>query len=542
VELFVDAADSKGDADHDVSQKEGGSFAPSRHQLSEDLSLFSDGLTIYTSCYSSKSYPNQGGKVWKNIIAQGPTNATVHTKHQAKTIMRKEGQTSDGDGDGDDEQQDDLHLHYNKTPAFSRKDGFVLGTNTVTGPYSFQMGIRGDMAYSIFLVCSFTGATSNGGSPDMDNGTGSGSMFKIYANTPGNNGVSMMVSATDTSGGEGQGRKMDGSTSLALKLRLLIADEHEIPCKVDGKLPLVVNSTHKYLFAIVKNYGRVQVSVLDLNDPDNPRTPLADVNIGSHSPVLFSNRDMTINEFGNWQANIQAFGCYDRAISDRDTTKLYHHYRQLLKQFDPTHQRMIQEMDRVNKIKSCPFDADTCDACRGVDDWSNFQKVFVADDVCKAAIAKFCANNPSHDRCSCWSVNHPAYNTSCKVYRCAIGGPATQHECAPKPEDRPTTQADLRQMLVSVMKEKEVLDEEKKAEEKKNKKDKDGEKKRASEQAQTQSKKKEEESKDRREDKSERDVKSDQQKQRELAESEAEAEEMEADGKGKGFFAWLFGY
>lgn len=474
----------------------------------EDLASFSDGLTMYMSCYNGKSYSDRGGKVWKNVVKRS------HTRRRGREGPSKKVSV----GDEDDDEEEDLNLHFNRTPAFSRKDGFVMGSNTITGPYSFQMGIRGDMAYSIFVVCSFTGTTSGG--------SDGASVFKVYANTPGNNGISMTISANSnsrsstgasrtnsnsgstaattataegqqqqdatalpSSTGEGtdQEDQMDnggngregGGSLLRLGIRVHISDEHSIDCKVNGRHPLTVSTSRKYLFAIVKNYARVQVSVLDLDDPDNPRTQLADVNIGSHSPVLFSNRDMTINEKGNWHANIQAFGCYERAISDRDTTKLYHHYRRLHKRFDPVYQRMVQEMSKVNKIRACPFDEATCNACSSVDDWSNFQKVFVADDACKSAIARFCANNPSHDRCSCWSINHPAYNTSCKVYRCALGGSAMQHECSgsqnerKSEEDRSATREELKDILRSVMREREDADNKERLDKKKGDSDND---------------------------------------------------------------------
>jgi hypothetical protein len=376
----------------------------------EDISEFPVGLVYYLSCYSDASYPDDGGKAWNNAVA-------VKNKKKKADVDGRE-----------------KNFSFVSTPAFSREHGFVMRTNSLSGPYSVDMGIRGDMPYTVFFLAggAHVYREYEGNGNVTNEGEGDIVVFRLYANTMGMNGISVVMEPSGEGREEEQSR--DGTTRLSrMRMWLLIGDRLRLECTTDepgGDGLMTVDSSHRYLFVIVKDYGTVKVIMYDIDKSDDSgAVTLVQSPLVSQAPVHFSNKDASINETRNWNANLSAFGIYDRAISDRESLRLSDHYREIHRRFDPTYLKLMEEIRKREEARACPFDPRTCSMCHAVKDWTDFQSIVTSSDDCRASIARFCVDNPSHERCGCWSVNHPHYKTSCKEYRCAIGGSKAQPEC-----------------------------------------------------------------------------------------------------------------
>ena len=170
-----------------------------------------EGLTLYASSLSQLSYGDKSGKTWRNIA---PKALVLSTQCEADGSLR------------------DSNFYFRTTPAFSRKDGFTLGTNRITGPLTHQLGLKGDQALTVFFVAQLTGDVPS-------KGNGSISLFKLFANTTGNNGVSLTLS-----NGVRVGDMIRADISLLLGNR---------PVMTSGGVGTLIDPRHKYLWMVVKN-------------------------------------------------------------------------------------------------------------------------------------------------------------------------------------------------------------------------------------------------------------------------------------------------
>ena len=392
---------------------------PYKFDGTENISAFPAGITLYLSCYDAKSYSDKFGKTWKNV-APPSSSSTSFAKSKQQQLQ----------------QQSERNFSFSSTPVFSRRDGYSLRDAFINGPYSVDIGIRGDAGYTIFFVAKGAHVnetkTTTEEAVDAEEGEGDENrnenvtIFKLYANTPGLNGVSLVASKPPSDLSENT--VLEEVDTVKVNMTLLIGQTNAIRTEK----PVKINPKHRYLFVVVKDLGSAKIIMFDVDSSDEPRSLLAENVLSQEAdPVHFSNKDMTINETRNWDANILAFGTYERAISERETTTLFDHYKRIHREFDPAYLRLLEEVREKERAKECPFSTKTCAMCHAVKDWTDLQQIITADEDCKAAIAKFCAGNPSHEKCKCWNVNHPNYSTSCKTYRCAVGGSKTQPECAP---------------------------------------------------------------------------------------------------------------
>jgi len=422
----------------------------------EDLAtLPADGLTVYVSCFSSASYPDTGGKLWTNVA---PASTTA-----------------------------DRAFHFASSPAFSRSDGFALGRNVVTGPYSFQLGIRADAAFTILLLCQFSG--------DLPSAGAETSLFTLFANTKGNNGISLSAyNASPPSSSSTITTTATPSPLLTLGLRLRYGDAAPIECAPPGAdlgLPgargLAVDPAHKYLLMVTHaTNGHIGVRVLDVQARHADIIMLADVK-QQQDTVVFSNKDMTLNGDGTWDAQLQAFGIYSRVLGTRDALTLYDHYRTQYMQYDPTYVALSRQIAQLReedarlrgerdaaadaavraaaeaeasraaveasaaaaaaaasaaamkkeeraaeKAAECPYDVATCAACGGVTDWSDPQMQAGSGEMCKASVGAYCEKRATSDsRCRCWDRGSAAYATGdCSAYRCLFGADCASSSAA----------------------------------------------------------------------------------------------------------------
>ena len=334
------------------------------------------GLTTYVTCIDAHSYSPELGKTWRNVAQTTVSTATC---------------------DGSSTVRD---FSFKTNPSFSPKDGFALGTNTLTGPYSHQLGLNCDQSLSILILGRLTGDVS---SPI--------SMFKLFANTPNNNGLTLTLS--------------DGSrvgTLIKAKATVTLGNLPPIACTTAGN-DITYDPRHKYVWIVAKDYGRLRVLMIDVDADTFERTTLLDTTVGAHDSIRLSNVDMTINSQGTWNGNIFAFGLYSRALDERDASSLYDVYKTTFRAFDPEYIALQARLSEADRLRSCPYDSATCAACGGITDWTNPTLLLANGGTpCLRQIDSFCTANPQHGRCSCWSTSNPDYDTTCRVYRSVFSG------------------------------------------------------------------------------------------------------------------------
>jgi hypothetical protein len=363
-------------------------------------------LTVYVTSFSAASYAaGTGSKVWKNVAGgagkKGPPSGT----------------TCNADGT-----VRDLSFTFKIAPAFSPKTGFALGSNTLTGPYSHQLGISGDMAFSVFVLCQLTGDVSK-----------QAVVFRMYANTINNNGCALVFhSAGPRQGG-----------MIAVRATLQLGNGDPVECVLQqggqgaGTAVLLLDPARRYLWAVTKDYGRLCVYMADVDSDACAPVRLLDTPLVSMPPLSFSNRDMTINDTAALKANLMCFGVYARCLVAQDVAALCGHYRALLRRFDPGYAALMSTLGEAAALKACPYDPRTCKACGGVLDWTDTTAVLAAGETCRKYIDRFCTATPQHPRCACWNSANPEYDASCRYYRTLFGGDTHKPKPEPEPEPKP---------------------------------------------------------------------------------------------------------
>ncbi len=308
-------------------------------------------------------------------------------------------------------------LTFTSTPAFSKENGFVMGQNKIAGPLSHLVGISGDMPFSIFTLCQFTKQMSR----DEDV-----TVFKLFANTLNNNGISLVMKGGTSAG---------ATNTLTIRGQIAFGNSVVLPLKSNDNENIAVKLNVPMMINVIKDYGRLQVSLIDVGSKEYNKTVLVDKELGAHAPVVFSNTELTINQTGNWGANMHTFACSARALGDKDLSDWFTHYKTLMRQFDIEYQNLNTTLEEAKQATTCTFDALTCAACSGVKDWSNMSSIMAAGPACMTAINAYCTRNPGSKRCECWNLNNPAYNTTCAPLRQLFQG-TTASEC--KPPQEPT--------------------------------------------------------------------------------------------------------
>lgn len=294
-----------------------------------------------------------------------------------------------------------------------------MGQNKVLGPLSHLIGISGDMPFSVFTLCQFTKQLLTG---DEDV-----TVFKLFANTLNNNGLSLVLKSGTSTG---------AANTATVRGHVAFGNSVVVPLKLSDNENIAVKLNVPMIISVIKDYGRLQVAFIDLGSKEYNKTVLIDKELGAHAPVVFSNTEMTINQTGNWGANIHAFACVAKALGDKDLSDWFTHYKSVMRQFDVEYQNLNNTLEEAQQATSCSFDTITCAACSGVKDWSNMSSIIAAGPTCMTAINAYCTRNPGSKRCECWNLNNPAYSTTCAPLRQLFQG-NLKGECAPPPADKP---------------------------------------------------------------------------------------------------------
>jgi hypothetical protein len=346
----------------------------SKSLVNDYTSLYpiSNDLQLLISTYGGLSYKGSGGVLYniaKNI------NKTKDITSTAQGVISTRDFTFD-------EQES----------SYSEAKGLFLGNNRITGPMSMNLGISGNGEFTIFLICRHD---------ELSLGKSLINIFKIYSNTPNNNGLSFNIENITTS------PVQSGNLTLTFDAQKFTSD----------LIPIDPNVV--YLYVIQKRPASLKLTVYSTINP-NP----VDVIYGKMdtSDVLLSNRNMCINCFSNWYSYLRAFGIYNVAL-DTDRMKQIAAYMtseesKLLESYKQFQDKLKLVQDALDKLKKCPYDTTTCGQCPNIKDWSNMNEILQAEKTCKSAIDKYCLNNPTKPICECWNPKSDLYNTvQCSNYR-----------------------------------------------------------------------------------------------------------------------------
>ena len=360
----------------------------------ENLTLFSNGLTLYYSAFSIASFPQTARKLY-NI---SPYFASSSTSSCPDISMK------------------DTHMYFSDVPSYTRSTGFLLGKNKVIGPKSHQLGIAANDSFSIAFAISFdnangthdvhTAATATSTAPSSD----PIEIIKLYANTVGNNGISITMDPTTHSLSLGFG---DSITPLQMQL------------------PSSSLSNTVYIFTIVKSGSNLTVNVYpnvaDLSSTPQMKTTAAQIVLGNDSDILLSNKEIRINGSGNTPAHLFCLAFWNKAIPDFTMADFYLNVQAELQKNNEMLKSLAGQISDLKKKltqgKQCPYDDATCGACTNVVDWTNMSDVIMnAGEECRSKINAFCTANPSNKNCSCWNTSSLISSTSqCSSYRSMFG-------------------------------------------------------------------------------------------------------------------------
>lgn len=345
----------------------------------EDISEIMEDMVMYFTSFNKLSF-TQDTKTWRNMI-------------ETKT-------NSDG------ELECSSVMNFDLMPSFGRPHGFALGPNRLVGPLSNTLKINYRNPYTVMLVFKHG---------NLKNDATEGKkieLVKLWANSPNNNGLSLYI--------EPGSLQVTNNTQFG-KLMFQYADYAPVHCRINAKDELIAIENNVLCFVFVVKYED-KVRLLYMTEKDSTINVLAEFNI-SNTDVTFSNKELVINRFKNWPAHAYNFAIYNKAISDARVSGVYSHIKALYSRYtDPSLPGLVDQynstVDTLQKMLQCPFDKNTCDACKDVTQWTDLTELVNAPLTCRKAISKYCKKNPTKPFCQCWDKKNTLYGTNaCRMLR-----------------------------------------------------------------------------------------------------------------------------
>ena len=353
-------------------------------RTSENISQFAVGMTVYYSAFTPTSYPNTSRR-WFNI---SPFFATAT-----------------GNASCPDVKMENTHMTFNSDVTFNKSDGFLLGRNYITGPKSYQMGISMNDSFSIAFTMHFDSFSTS---------TKPLQLLNMYANTLGNNGLSLYIANDYT--------KANETGDYSVKMYIAFGDMDPVLVKLT-----TINTTHVYIFMIQKSGQNLNLNIYPNVAVTTASASMfiegAQIAVPLTQDVLLSNKELVINANANLQAHIYNLAIWNKMISATSTIDFYNSTKTELQKSDPTLASLSGYISDLRKQvlaqKSCPYDASTCAACTGVTDWTNVSDVILnAGTECLSKIDMYCTNNPTDNKCTCWNSSSVLSDTAgCKSYK-----------------------------------------------------------------------------------------------------------------------------
>ena len=384
---------------------------------STNFGKYGSGLVLFYNSFSSKSYPRNTRK-WLNIAPYFPTDLEVQpTQACPGQVLLK-----------------DTHLYFTETPGYSKSGGFLLGKNKVVGPRSHELGINANDSFTFAMLLKFDGFTYSSGSGgavlqetsrgrEVESAANSVELLKLFANTPGNNGLDF---------GYGYAAPVTGGQNMTQITMYIHYGQKQF-----NSATVTVNTGFVYLITIIKTMGSIQVNLYP-NVGDIASTPqlfntLLSLTIGDiedDTDVLLANKEMQVNGTSNAQVHLFAIAVWNRSLPDFVVADFYNAFQAELQKSNETLRNLAGQISNLQRemmaSKQCPFDESTCSLCSGVRDWRNTTDLLQnGGDACLRKINAFCSANPTAvpSFCSCWNpANALSKTTSCQSYRAMFTG------------------------------------------------------------------------------------------------------------------------
>lgn len=343
----------------------------SKH-LQENYSSVSQDLVQYFSVFDKRSYVD-GSKEWKNLVKIKGFNC-------------------------------DTTMKLTKVPKYFVQTGIELGENSLVGPLSNTMNIRFGSPFTICIAATMKQL--------IQNSKGKIELFKMYANSPNNNGLYLYIDkeTIDTKNGNNSG-----------SLYFQFADRDPVLCKLAGKDDKINFPENTLLFFVIVRQSN-NVRVLLINERTDKIEQIASINYES-GDITFSNKELAFNSSNNWNASIFNIAVFNNSLNDVRVAAYYMYVKDLYTKYNnPAYldalQKYLDSLNAYKALKTCPFPKNVCAECSSVEDWSNFTSIINAPLKCKQAIAKYCSSNPVHPFCECWNKSSPKYSsTTCVLLR-----------------------------------------------------------------------------------------------------------------------------
>ena len=343
----------------------------------ENYSVIIPKSTIYLTTFNTASYPGSGNE-WINVAYKEPAEAC--NKVNNKKFM------------------------FENTPIFSKKNGLMLGTNRLFGPYSNNLNISLQSTFTIYFACRHGEFIPN---------TNEVELFKLYANSKDNNGMAFFIKANSIVTGNNV-----QSGNLMFKF---VDDNNATECKLNSSdTSLTFDKINMSMYFIVKDVDKIRI--LYMLGGSSTINKLATINI-SETNSTFSNKELVINRFQNWKGCLFQFGIIPEAVSDNTVSSLYNHvYGEYLKVTNEDYINLTNDfnalLDYLKNFTACPYDETVCATCSSITKWTDINQIVSAPTECKDAINNFCKINTKNPLCKCWDTMYSGYQTdSCRMYR-----------------------------------------------------------------------------------------------------------------------------
>lgn len=347
--------------------------------LEEDISKIQTKLTVYTTAYNKDSF-NENGNTWLNIAAQ-KSDGTCDTSTSNSMFT------------------------FELPPVYSRKSGFYLGNNRIIGPLSNAFKIQYHNTFTFIIACKNGNLLVNNKNDEIE-------LFKFYANSSNNNGLSMYIQKDSL---------QDINNVQTGNLMFQYAAREPFQCKLqanDDKINFEKDILTFYI--VVKDTDHITISTMD--EKSNQIKPLLRFNV-ENTDINFSNKEFVINRLRNWNGNIFTLGVYNAALTSEDIINYYTHtLGEYAKYSNANFIDMIQQyndtLDMLNKFMSCPYSQSVCTSCSTVNKWNDMSQVLGASTQCRQSINEFCMANINHPLCKCWNNQNAQYKSdTCNMFR-----------------------------------------------------------------------------------------------------------------------------
>lgn len=347
--------------------------------LEEDITPIKNSLVVYNTSFNKLSYDEKSNQ-WINIASS----------NNDKSCEKK---------------NSNMAFSFELPPVYSRKTGFYLGNNRIVGPYSNALGIQYHNTFTMIVACKHGNLLVEDNNREIE-------LFKLYANSPNNNGLTMYI----------QKNSLKNINNVQMgNLMFQYSSRDPLQCVVKSTYDMISFEKDILTFYfIIKDTDHIRICMM--TEKNNNVEEILRFNV-ENTDVTFSNKELVINRLKNWNGNIYNFGIYSVALSDDDVTGFYNHLiNEYMKYINPNFINMIDQynetLELLNKYMRCPYDKTVCDACSTITKWHDQSQVVTANLQCRKAINSFCMANMENPLCKCWNTQNPIYNTdSCKFFR-----------------------------------------------------------------------------------------------------------------------------